>query len=264
MTIYIFFCRLIINHGSIEELDVSKSKLSDVSNVTLRTLMRKMKKLSVRNCRFTGPQLNDMFKVFSDDETNLEHFNIGNNNLIVDSDYLRKAVIKLTTFHCDNCNLVTSQISEMLTELRDSDCKLEDLNIMLNPMIHIRHQLLAESLSKLVSVNLWGCDAITISLLDNIISSNSINLQHLNLGNHDLTFFAAPLVADSLIRLVSVTLSECEMTPMQVTMLFTNIATKDNISLRRLEILGVDPPLDDLVKKAEEKLDKLEILKHFY
>ena len=86
---------------------MSKSKLSDVSNGTLRTLMRKMKKLSVRNCRFTGPQLNDMFKVFSDDETNLEHFNIGNNNLIVDSDYLRKALIKLTTYHCDNGNLVT-------------------------------------------------------------------------------------------------------------------------------------------------------------
>ena len=191
--------------------------------------MRKMKKLSVRNCRFTGSQLNDMFKVFSEDETNLEHLYIGNNNLIVDSEYLRKAVTKLTTFHCDNCNLVTSQISEMLTEVRDSDCNLEDLNIMLNPMIHIRHQLVADSLSKLVSVNLWGCDAITISLLDTIISSNSVKLEHLNLGNHDLTFFAAPLVAESLIKLVSVTLSECEMTGRQVNMLFTNIATKPNL-----------------------------------
>ena len=152
----------------------------------------------------------------------------------------------------------------MLTEVRDSECNLKDLNIMLNPMIHIRHQLVADSLSKLVSVNLWGCDAITISLLDIIISSNSVKLQHLNLGNHDLTFFAAPLVADSLVKLVSVTLSECEMTRMQVTMLFTNIATKQNLKLRRLEILGVDPPQDELVKKAEEKLDKLEILKHFY
>ena len=152
----------------------------------------------------------------------------------------------------------------MLTAVREAaaagESRLEELNLMMNRMTHISHQLVSTSLARLVSVNLYGCDPILLSLLQGLQDAASPSLRHLDLGYNDLTVYRAPLLADAVLQLVSVKMLEAMMTPMQISMLLTNIATKDTFKLKHLEMSqGSHVPNEELISQAKLKLETFEI-----
>lgn len=236
---------LILNLSKLTVLDVSGSKLSDVKKQTLRLIIKKLRKLNVQNCRLTSEQLDEIFHTLSDQNSLIEELYIGSNNLSkVSSEHLRKAVSKLKVLHCDNCfmngQISNQKISEMLKEIDQcSTCRLEDLNLNMNSMLQINFALIS-SLARLKSVSLYGCDTILASLLETLIQDANVILKDLNIGNSDLTLYPPSMVSKSLIRLESVNLSDCEFTPMHVTMLLTSIATKESVCLKKLVMTGID------------------------
>ena len=90
------YFRQLVRHGGITSLNISGSKLSDVSTDTLKSVLRKMKLLRVENCRFSETQVNTIFQQISEGESELESLYIGNNRLTgARPELLRGAVPRL-------------------------------------------------------------------------------------------------------------------------------------------------------------------------
>ena len=233
------FFRLIIKHGGITSLNISGSKLSDVAKDTLRSLLGKMKMLWVQNCRFTESQVNIIFQMISDGESDLEMLYIGNNRLTgARANLLRGAVSRLSVLHCDNTNLCPSQITEMLRGIKEAeDLRLKEINLNMNTMTPIDNLLLSESLSRIMSVKLYGCEPILVGLLNSIYEGQS-KIEQLDIGDNDLTVYPPAFIAGAITKCASVSLYACEMDKSQISLLINEIKTKDNLRLKHLKLSG--------------------------
>ena len=185
------YFRLLVKHGGIISLNVSGSRLSNVTQNTLMTVLRKMKLLRVENCRFTKAQVNTIFQQISEGESELESLYIGNNRLTgARPELLRGAVPRLRSLQCDDTMLGYSQIIEMLQGILDAeDLRLEEINLMRNNLTSISPVLLSESLNRLKIVNLWGCDAMLQNLMirmENNMVNGETNIQSLDISKNDL------------------------------------------------------------------------------
>ena len=241
-------------------MEVTGSKLSDVSTDTLRSLLGNMKELWVENCRFTEKQVNTIFQQVSDGQSDLETLYIGNNRLTgARAELLRGAVSRLRVLHCDNTNLCPNQVAEMLEEITEAeDLKLEEINLNMNTMTPVNNLLLSESLSRIKSVKLYGCEAILMSLLNRIYDCQS-NIEHLDIGDNDLTDYPPAFIAGAITNCVYASLTSYGMMSNQVSLLTHQIKTKDNLRLKHLKISGcfsVDER--ENIESVREYLDNLE------
>ena len=220
-------------------MNISGSKLSDVSTDTLKSVLRKMKLLRVENCRFSETQVNTIFEQISEGESELESLYIGNNRLTgARPELLRGAVPRLRSLHCDNTNLCPGQITEMLLGIKEAeDLRLEEINLMMNNMTPVNHLLLCQSLNRLKSVNIWGCEGILWTLLDRIHDGES-NIQTLDIGLHDLCHYPEAIIAGAITNCVSVRLDRCPLTLEQVSAITEKITTKENLKLKHLQMSG--------------------------
>ena len=255
--------RLIIEHGKIEKLDVSGSKLSLVGCETMRKLTKMLRKLVAENCRLTSSQSENIFQVIDEeDDCQMKALMIGNNNLSGIKFHHLSAVSKLSSFHCDNSRLPIPHLTKILESLTSEDSLLEDLNLMQNSLLILHHTLIARALSNLKSVNLWGTDAICFSLFTEMAEGRS-RLERLNLGSADLSYYPPPLVTNSVMSLQDANLSHANISPIQLNMLLSTIVTSNTCNLHTLTMLnlhsseyGID---EDLLKQVEEKIPKFEI-----
>ena len=219
-----------------------------------------MKVLWVQNCRFTEKQVNVIFQQISDGQSDLETLYIGNNRLTgARAELLRGAVSRLRLLHCDNTNLCPSQITEMLQGIKETgDLKLEEINLNMNTMTPINHLLLSESLSRIKSVKLYGCEPILMSLLDRIVERQS-NIEHLDIGDNDLTHYPPAFLSSAITNCVYASLYACEMYTFHVVSLIQRIKTKDNLRLKHLKMSGRFNDDDrKQIESARPFLDNLE------
>ena len=219
-----------------------------------------MKVLWVQNCRFTEKQVNVIFQQISDGQSDLETLYIGNNRLTgARAELLRGAVSRLRLLHCDNTNLCPSQITEMLQGIKETeDLKLEEINLNMNTMTPINHLLLSESLSRIKSVKLYGCEAILMSLLDRIVDRQS-NIERLDIGDNELTDYPPAFIAGAITNCVYASLYACEMTTTQVFVLIHHIKTKENLRLKHLKMSGrFNDDERKQIESARQFLDYLE------
>ena len=254
------YFRLLVKHEGITSLNVSGSKLSDVHTDTLKSLLGNMKELWVQNCRFTEKQVNTIFQQISDGQSDLETLYIGNNRLTgARAELLRGAVSRLRVLHCDNTNLCPSQVTEMLQGIKEAEnLKLEEINLNMNTMTPVNNLLLSESLSRIKSVKLYGCEAILMSLLNRIYDRQS-NIEHLDIGDNDLTDYPAAFIAGAITNCVYASLYACEMTTNQVFFLIHQIKTKANLRLKHLKMSGrFTADEREKIESVSEYLDHLE------
>ena len=219
-----------------------------------------MKLLWVQNCRFTESQVNVIFQQISDGQSELNTLFIGNNRLTgARAELLRGAVTRLRVLHCDNTNLCPSQITEMLQGIKEADdLGLEEINLNMNTMTPINNLLLSESLSKIRSVKLYGCEAILVSLLNRIFERQS-NIENLDIGDNDLTDYPPAFIAGAIINCVNASLYACEMERRQVLLLIECIKTTQNLRLKHLKLSGRFRDDDrEMIESAREFLDNLE------
>ena len=256
--------RLIIKHGQVECFDISGNKLSLVDSRTLEKLTRRLKKLKVENCRLTYSQVETILRVIDGVEgSRMKILLIGNNDLSgIKFDNLGRAVVKLSTFHCDNSLLSSSHLTNLLTAIRDQGevCQLEDLNLMQNSLLEIHHSLIAGALTNIKSLNLWGTNAICLSLLDEIGAGRS-RIEKLNLGNSDFSFYPPPNVANAIILLKEVDLSHVRMSPMALNMILTRISTSEECRIEVLTMLNIgrsSASVEQLVQQVRDKIPKFE------
>ena len=256
--------RLIIKHGQVECFDISGNKLSLVDSRTLEKLTKRLKKLKVENCRLTYSQVETILRVIDGDEgSRMKILLIGNNDLSgIKFDNLGRAVVKLSTFHCDNSLLSSSHLTNLLTAIRDQGevCQLEDLNLMQNSLLEIHHSLIAGALTNIKSLNLWGTNAICLSLLDEIGAGRS-RIEKLNLGNSDFSFYPPPNVANAIILLKEVDLSHVRMSPMALNMILTRISTSEECRIEVLTMLNIgrtSASVEQLVQQVRDKIPKFE------
>ena len=256
--------RLVIEHGHIESFDISGNKLSLVDTRTLAKLTRRLKKLRVENCRLTQPQVDTILRTIGEDEApRLEILLIGNNDLSgLKYDQLGRAACKLSSLHCDNSRLSRALLTNLLTAIRDQAglSHLQDLNLMQNSLLGIHHSLIAAALTNIKSLNLWGTNAICLSLLTEIGAGRS-RIEKLNLGSSDFSYYPPPLVANAVILLREVNLSHVRMCPLALNMLLTTISTSQDCRLESLTMLNIawsSESVQQLVQKVKDKIPKFE------
>jgi len=256
--------RLLVKHGGITSLNLSGSKLSDVSKGTLKALLDKTKVLWVQNCRFTESQVNIIFQQISEGESDLEMLYISNNRLTgARANLLRGAVFKLSVLHCDNTNLCPSQITEMLWGIREAeDLRLKEINLNMNTMTPIDNLLLSESLSRIMSVKLYGCEPILVGLLNSIYEGQS-NIEQLDIGDNDLTVYPPAFIAGAITKCAYASLYACEMNKSQISFLINEIKTQDNLRLKHLKLSGrFTDEEKEIIESAREFLNKFEFFNY--
>ena len=231
-----------------------------MSVTVIQKLVKKMKRLVMRHCRLTEDQKNMLFRTISGGSQLLE-LDVGNINLSnLDPESL-KNVIRLRRLVFRFCHLSPDQIRVMLESIRDAsdeDMKLEHLDLSRNHLTPIHFGLIGDSLSRLVSVDMWGCDRNPLlqGLFNHLLNANQPRprLKHLNIGLSDLMMYDPPTVANSLSKLESVNLSHCIVPPMTLTMLATNLQSGSS-ALKELRLGGVDVS-EDCMKIFQNSLDK--------
>merc|ERR1712012_588279 len=85
---------------------------------------------------------------------------------------LFKSVTRIKKLDFHNCNLRPDQIRVMLESIRDAsdeDMKLEHLDLSRNHLTPIHFGLIGDSLSRLVSVQLWGSNPLLNGLFDHLL-----------------------------------------------------------------------------------------------
>ena len=232
---------MIVESTNIDDLDITSSKLSSVSVTVIQKLVKKMKRLVMRHCRLTEDQKNMLFKTISGGsqlvELDVDNINLSNLDL-----ELFKFVTRLKKLDFCNCNLSPDQIDVMLESIRDAsdeDMKLEHLDLTMNHLTPIHFGLFGDSLSRLESVELWGCNPLLQGLFNHLLTTDQPRLKHLNIGFSDLMLYDPPTVANSLSKLESVNMSQCNVPPMIVTMLATNLQSGSS-ALKTIRLGGVD------------------------
>ena len=167
--------------------------------------------LKIQNSHLTETQVETILQQNPESEilSDLEELYIGNNNL---SDILlNPSVSNLRVLHCDNANLDWFQIKEILQGIKDSKAlKLEELNISMNNMKDINPLLLSESLHRLKSVNLSGCDADLSNFIPRLAFGDS-NIQILNISYHNLSAVYPIVISLALNKCVSVDVTKCRL-----------------------------------------------------
>ena len=256
--------RLIINHGQIESLDISGNKLSLVDTRTLAKLTQKLRKLRAESCRLTHQQVETILRVVDEgDEARLRTLLIGNNNLSgIKSDNLGLTACKLSSFHCDNSRLSPRHLTNLLTAIKDQGelSQLQELNLMQNSLLEIHHTLIAAALTNIKSINLWGTNAICLSLLSEIAAGRS-RIEKLNLGSSDFSYYPPGLVANAVIRLKEVDLSHVRMSSLALNMILTTISTSEDCQLESLTMLNVtrsSASVEQLVQQVQDKIARFE------
>ena len=256
--------RLIIKHGQIENFDISGNKLSLVDTRTLAKLTQRLKKLKVESCRLTYLQVETILRVMDEDGgSRLKILQIGNNDLSgIKFGHFGRAVCKLSSFHCDNSLLSSSHLTDLLNVIRDQGehCQLEELNLMQNSLLAIHHSLIAAALTNIKSLNLWGTNAICLSLLTEIGAGRS-RIEKLNLGNSDFSYYPPTPVANAVILLKEVDLSHVRMSPIALNMLLTRISTSEDSRLEVLTMLNIrrsSASVEQLVQQVKDKIPKFE------
>ena len=256
---------LIQGQGNVKELDIASSKLIKVQPNTMGSLVNGLEVVLLTNCRLTVPQLKTIFTVISQDKTcNLQELYVGTNDLhTLSPTLLANCVTKLSTLHCDNTYLQDDQVDALFSAISLENSRLRELNILSNDLSSVSSSLLASSLSTLVSVNLWGT-MLTTDQVDEIFTSLTKNCKvtHLNLSNNNLSNIPPPILSDCISRLTSAELCHSNLIPMQVTMLLTNVATRD-CQLDKLDLSGNPTAMQQLPQQllvtARERLDSLEL-----
>ena len=147
----------------------------------------------------------------------------------------------------------------MLQGIKEAEIiNLEEINLSMNTMTPIDNLLLSESLSRIKSVKLYGCEAILISLLNRIHDRQS-NIEHLDIGDNDLTDYPPAFIAGAITNCVYASLYACEMTSNQVSILIHQIKSKDNLRLKHLKMSGrFSADEREKIESVREYLDNLE------
>ena len=201
--------------------------------------------------------------VDGDEAPRLEILRIGNNDLSgLKFAQLGRTACKLSSLHCDNSRLTRGLLTNLLTAIRDQAglSHLQDLNLMQNSLLGIHHTLIAAALTNIKSLNLWGTNAICLSLLTEIGAGRS-RIEKLNLGSSDFSYYPPPLVANAVILLKEVDLSHVRMCPLALNMLLTTISTSEDCKLEALTMLNIARSLQSsaqLVKEVQDKIPKFE------
>jgi len=253
------------DHESVKHLNIAGSKLSKVQADILGSMVKGLEVLVVTNCRLTFIQIKNILNVISNDSTcKMKELYIGSNDLHqLPPSLLGNCVTKLTTLHCNNTNLMAKQVEALFRAISQEDSILKELNICTMDLSSLSPTLISSSLAKLVLVNLWGTDLTTdqVEAVFNIPAKNN-KLTHLVLSNNDLSLIPPTIFSSFICRLIEAEMCLCDLTPMQVTMLLTNIATKD-CQLTKLDINGNPEAFNQLpqqlLETAENKLNSLEL-----
>ena len=256
---------LLKDHESVKDLNIAGSKLSKVQADILGNMVRGLEVLVVTNCRLTLIQIKNILNVISNDSTcKMKELYIGSNDLHqLPPLLLSNCVTKLSTLHCDNTYLMDNQVEALFLAISQEDSTLKELNILSVDLSSLSPTLISSSLANLVSVNLWGSMLTTdqVEAVFNIPAKNN-KLTHLNLSNNDLSLIPPTILSSSICRLTKAEVCHSNLTPMQVTMLLTNVATKD-CQLAKLDLTGNPTAMQQLpqqlLQTARNKLDSLEL-----
>ena len=116
--------------------------------------------------------------------------------------------------------------------------QLQELNLMQNSLLEIHHTLIAAALTNIKSINLWGTNAICLSLLSEIAAGRS-RIEKLNLGSSDFSYYPPGLVANAVIRLKEVDLSHVRMSSLALNMILTTISTSVDCKIEVLTMLNL-------------------------
>ena len=158
------------------------------------------------------------------------------------------------------------QVDVLFSAITQQSCKLTELNILSIDLSTVSPTLISTSLTKLCSINLWGT-MLTSDQLESVFNAltKDSKVTHLNLSNNDLSDIAPSVLSNCISRLTRSELCHTHLTAMQVTMLLTNLATR-NCKLVSLDLSGnitaVQQLPQQLLETAARKLKRLELGLH--
>ena len=229
-----------------------------------------MERLILAHCRLTDEQLVKIFTNISDknfehrrdssEEVRLQELSVSNNRLNNLPVSLLKGVTRLRSLDCSNCDMKTDQVTKILariTKCEDEDLRLEHLNLEMNILTSVNFRLIADSLIKVKSVRIWGCQMLLHGLFEKILGVDEMALSHLNMGDTDLALYDPPTISNGLSKLESVDLSYCYVPPMILSMLATNLK-RGRSKLKHLKMLCVHISDNNVKQLLEECLETFE------
>lgn len=188
-------CKAILTQSlktlTLTNINLQDINLSKISPDLLAPAIARLRKVDLSSTKLTKEQCKALLNKCAT-STTLKNMRLGmNNNIsVVDPDTLARAVCRLDNVDICNNSLTTDQCTALLQQMVTSPT-LQVVNLKLNLLSDVPVHLLAEALSRLKKVNLWGCrisvDHCT-ALFTRVVMSRKLRFINLGGYNVDNTF----------------------------------------------------------------------------
>jgi len=270
----------LIEKHKIKELNMSGSKLSKVLPRRMASIITKMEKIEMNNCRLTAPQLNHILEQI-DQTGSMIVMDIGTNDLSACGHRLMSSLVLLKVLHIPNTNLTPAQTMVLFTALLDTKvCKVKELNLRSNDLSSVPPEMLATVLCRLEKAMLWGCqlDRDQVQQVFQEVGSDQGcgHLREMEISDNDLSSVEAIVLTRAVTVLNKAFLAHTNLNFVQINVLLTEIhirglasqLDKNNgqarpFNLSRLDIDGNKvEQMMELVKLCENVASQLEMFRY--
>ena len=152
---------------------------------------------------------------------------------------LVEAVMKIEEINLYNTHLTQQHLESLITSIaQQEEVKLKKLDLRYNDLSSLSSETLSLAVSKLEEISLDNTDLSQrqiISILTRIIEQDT-KLKHLELGRNNLSSVPLDLLTRALVKLEEVSLSDCQLSPLNITAIFITISERKELTLKSLDM----------------------------
>ena len=262
----------------LETLNISDVDLRDVDSQLLASSVARVKNVNISGTYLTTDQVNTLCRTIIDTGIldimdivaikKLETLNMSYNVDLsdVDSQLLAKAAVRLKKVDISDTCLTTDQANTLcrtIIEEEESVKKLEALNMILGNLSGVDSQLLANAVVRVKSVDISGThlttDQVNTLCQNIVVEEESVKkLESLNMIKEDFRDVDTQLLANAVVRVKNVDISNTHLTTDQVNTICRTIIEEEE-SVKKLGSLNMMNGDSQLLASAVVRLKHVDI-----